>query len=248
MRKGLRSTYIRMNIHVEIWRGFVHGFVNYKYGALDSQPQVIKVYQLLAHGRWFSPGTQLLSPLNWSSWYSWNIAESGVKHQTSNQVVVAVDFEQTRINFGKKGIQIFFFQGKIHRWDASAEDECEPFANIVQRVRILFCTPQSLCNYLDELAKMKVSLNDFSLIVLDECHHTIGKGPFNEIMSYYRRHKYGPQSNRIPQVFLWNLHKIKTSPQSNRIPQVFHSNLHKIKTSPQSNRIPQVWQMSFKFT
>ena len=37
-------------------RGFVPGFVNYKKGALDSQPQVI-VYQLLAHGRWFSPGT-----------------------------------------------------------------------------------------------------------------------------------------------------------------------------------------------
>jgi hypothetical protein len=33
------------------------GFVNYKKGALDSQPQVIKVYQLLAHGRWFSLGT-----------------------------------------------------------------------------------------------------------------------------------------------------------------------------------------------
>jgi len=29
-------------------------FVNYKKGALDSQPQVIK---LLAHGWWFSPGT-----------------------------------------------------------------------------------------------------------------------------------------------------------------------------------------------
>ena len=26
-------------------------------GALNSQPQVIKVYQLLAHGRWFSPGS-----------------------------------------------------------------------------------------------------------------------------------------------------------------------------------------------
>jgi len=115
-----------------------------------------------------------------------------------SQVVVAVDFEQTRKK--KESKFIYFFQGKIHRWDASAEDECEPFANIVQRVHILFCTPQSLCNYLDEQAKMKVSLNDFSLIVLDECHHTIGKGPFNEIMSYYRRHKYGPQSNRIPQV------------------------------------------------
>jgi hypothetical protein len=28
-----------------------------KTGALDSQPQVIKPYQLLAHGRWFFPGT-----------------------------------------------------------------------------------------------------------------------------------------------------------------------------------------------
>jgi hypothetical protein len=32
-------------------RGFAPGFVNYKKVALDSQPQ------LLAHGRWFSPGT-----------------------------------------------------------------------------------------------------------------------------------------------------------------------------------------------
>jgi len=28
-----------------------------KKGALDSQPQVIKFCQLLAHGRWFSPST-----------------------------------------------------------------------------------------------------------------------------------------------------------------------------------------------
>ena len=40
-----------------IRRGFAPGFVNYKKGALDSQPQVIKVYQLLAHDRWFSPCT-----------------------------------------------------------------------------------------------------------------------------------------------------------------------------------------------
>ena len=39
-----------------IRRGFAPCFVNYKKGALNSQPQVI-VYQLLAHGRWFSPGT-----------------------------------------------------------------------------------------------------------------------------------------------------------------------------------------------
>jgi hypothetical protein len=37
--------------------GFAPGFLNHKKGALDSQPQVIKVYQLHAHGRWISPGT-----------------------------------------------------------------------------------------------------------------------------------------------------------------------------------------------
>ena len=40
-----------------IRRGFAPAFVNYKQGALDSQPQVINVYQLLAHGRWFSPAS-----------------------------------------------------------------------------------------------------------------------------------------------------------------------------------------------
>ena len=43
-----------------IRRGFALGFVNYKLGALDSQPQVI-VYQLLAYDRWFSPGTPAFS-------------------------------------------------------------------------------------------------------------------------------------------------------------------------------------------
>ena len=33
------------------------GLVNYQNGALDSQTQVIKFISLLAHGRWFSPGT-----------------------------------------------------------------------------------------------------------------------------------------------------------------------------------------------
>jgi hypothetical protein len=37
--------------------GFAPSFVSYKKGALDLQPQVIKFYQLLAQGRWFSPGT-----------------------------------------------------------------------------------------------------------------------------------------------------------------------------------------------
>jgi hypothetical protein len=38
-------------------RGFVPGFVNYKKGCVRLAASSDKVYQLLVHGRWFSPGT-----------------------------------------------------------------------------------------------------------------------------------------------------------------------------------------------
>ena len=38
-------------------RGFAPGFVNYQKGCTRLAATCDKVYQLLAHGRWFSPGT-----------------------------------------------------------------------------------------------------------------------------------------------------------------------------------------------
>jgi adenylyl- and sulfurtransferase ThiI len=40
-----------------IRRGLAPGFVNYKKGCTRLAAASDKVYQLLAHGRWFSPGT-----------------------------------------------------------------------------------------------------------------------------------------------------------------------------------------------
>jgi hypothetical protein len=40
-----------------IRRGFTPGFVNYKKGCTRLTAASDKVYQLLAHGLWFSPGT-----------------------------------------------------------------------------------------------------------------------------------------------------------------------------------------------
>jgi hypothetical protein len=40
-----------------IWRGFAPGFVSYKKGCTRLAAASDKVCQLLAHGRWFSPGT-----------------------------------------------------------------------------------------------------------------------------------------------------------------------------------------------
>jgi hypothetical protein len=40
-----------------IRHGFAPGFVDYKKGCIRLPAASDKVYQLLAHGRWFSPGT-----------------------------------------------------------------------------------------------------------------------------------------------------------------------------------------------
>jgi hypothetical protein len=40
-----------------IRRGFALGFVNYKKGCTQLAATGDEVYQLLAHGQWFSPGT-----------------------------------------------------------------------------------------------------------------------------------------------------------------------------------------------
>jgi hypothetical protein len=44
-------------MYTPIRRGFALGFVNYNKGCTRLADASDKVYQLLAHGRWFSPGT-----------------------------------------------------------------------------------------------------------------------------------------------------------------------------------------------
>jgi len=70
-----------------IRRGFIPGFVNYKKGCTRLAAASDKVYQLLAHGRWFSPGTPASST---TSTGRHEIAEIllkvALKHQKSNQI------------------------------------------------------------------------------------------------------------------------------------------------------------------
>ena len=51
---GIPTTHTSLS---PIRRGFAPGFVNYKKGYTRHSAASDKVYQLLAHGRWFSPGT-----------------------------------------------------------------------------------------------------------------------------------------------------------------------------------------------
>ena len=61
------------------------GFVNYKKGCTWLAAASDKVYQLLAHGRWFSQGTPASSSSTTKTGRH-DIAESDIKHQKSNQV------------------------------------------------------------------------------------------------------------------------------------------------------------------
>ena len=61
-----------------IRRGFALSFVNYKKWCTRLAVESDQVYQLLAQGRWFSPGTPAFSTTKTGRH---DIAESGVKHQ-----------------------------------------------------------------------------------------------------------------------------------------------------------------------
>jgi hypothetical protein len=59
----------------------VPSFVNYKKGCTGLAAASDKVYQLLAHGQWFSLGTPASSTTKTGRY---DIAEIGIKHQNSN--------------------------------------------------------------------------------------------------------------------------------------------------------------------
>ena len=64
-----------------IRRGLSPGFVSYKKECTRLTAASDKVYQLRAHGRWFSPASSTTKTGRH------DIAESGVKHNKSNQIL-----------------------------------------------------------------------------------------------------------------------------------------------------------------
>ncbi|KAL8604967.1 hypothetical protein ACOMHN_028595 [Nucella lapillus] len=69
-----------------------------------------------------------------------------------------------------------------------AATEKVPFKHLLMRADIVVMTAQVLVNSLDQREVEGVC--EFSLIVLDECHHTNLLHPFNSIMHYYMDVKY----------------------------------------------------------
>ncbi|XP_065526632.1 interferon-induced helicase C domain-containing protein 1 isoform X1 [Lathamus discolor] len=66
------------------------------------------------------------------------------------------------------------------------------FPEVVRRNDVIICTAQILENSLlnaDKEVEEGVHLSDFSLIIIDECHHTQKEGVYNNIMRRYLKEK-----------------------------------------------------------
>ncbi|XP_051894486.1 probable ATP-dependent RNA helicase DHX58 [Pristis pectinata] len=76
----------------------------------------------------------------------------------------------------------------------------EQFAYIVRMNDVIICTAQILQNALISTEEEKhVELTEFSLLIIDECHHTQKDGVYNKIMAQYIEAKHKKVS-KLPQV------------------------------------------------
>lgn len=67
----------------------------------------------------------------------------------------------------------------------------------IEKKDVLVITAQILVN---ALAMGDVQIEDFSLIVFDECHHSHAKHPYNQIMAYYLDLKLEDKHKQLPQI------------------------------------------------
>jgi len=61
-------------------------------------------------------------------------------------------------------------------------------------IKVLIISPQT---FLNMLRKNRASLKDFSLLIFDECHHTQGSHPYNQIMQEFYFHNMNSQDKPI---------------------------------------------------
>ncbi|XP_054032774.1 ATP-dependent RNA helicase DHX58 [Dryobates pubescens] len=119
----------------------------------------------------------------------------------------------------RSGAKVAFLVNKVHLVDQHAQKEFHElqkdfkvaavsgesshkifFAEVVRQSDVVICTAQILLNALGSGQEdTHVELPDFSLLVIDECHHTHKDAVYNRIMLGYLQRKLGGQQD-LPQV------------------------------------------------
>jgi hypothetical protein len=95
-----------------IRRGFAPGFANYKKGCTRLAAASDKVYQLLAHGRWFSPGTLASSTTKTGrhdiAEILWKVALNTKNHQINHILLHIINPGHNRLSIKMFIIFLFF--------------------------------------------------------------------------------------------------------------------------------------------
>ncbi|KAK3519264.1 hypothetical protein QTP70_023125 [Hemibagrus guttatus] len=117
--------------------------------------------------------------------------------------------EKAKVVFMATKVEVYEQQLKLFKEHFSkdpnikVEGVCGDMENVnlptlVSSSHVLLMTPQILVNALQrgDIA----SINTFTLLLLDECHNTTGKHPYNNIMSLYINTKHSTGTCSLPQV------------------------------------------------
>ncbi|XP_071133731.1 interferon-induced helicase C domain-containing protein 1-like [Mytilus edulis] len=92
-------------------------------------------------------------------------------------------FERAQERFSNKKIDVFCLTAYEDRTDYT-------FSNVMKVYNVFFMTPQLFVNNLRRNDDLKVNIDDFTLLVFDECHHTMGFDAYNSVMAFYRLKKF----------------------------------------------------------
>lgn len=75
--------------------------------------------------------------------------------------------------------------------------DTESLKGVLQMFDVIVLTGQVLVNALNN---KEVSFSDISLLIIDECHHTDLKHPYNRLMTMYMEQRHQPNNFKLPQV------------------------------------------------
>jgi len=84
------------------------------------------------------------------------------------------------------------------------QDSKLPLKDLMPQYDVIVMTPQIMLNSLSNDDKMSLSL--FTLLIFDECHHTMKNNPYNGIMGHYIDEKFEAENMKktvhLPQVLI----------------------------------------------
>ncbi|XP_070612459.1 ATP-dependent RNA helicase DHX58 isoform X1 [Erythrolamprus reginae] len=127
------------------------------------------------------------------------VCKKHLESQAKNKVVVIVNTVPLVDQHLKN--EFCFLQGQFQITSVSGDSIQKLFfSEIVRNHDLIICTAQILYNALNNQAEeMHVELTDFSLLVIDECHHTHKGTVYNKIMENYLDRKLNGQQG-LPQI------------------------------------------------